>query len=797
MSETVLDHDLYAEELKLERDSVDRGVARYRRLAQQAVERGDGAALKPAERLLVFWFRALSGVITAEKGAVTAGRPGVGRRVYGPCLRYLRSDKMAVIAMHEAVGLCLAEPTGCKVSELTLAIGRAVNAEVNFAWIRRTKGDAEGAWDELVHTDRRRVRPKAINRVANRHEPGSRWPLSVQVHLGACLLNLLLRVATTDDYDKAMDPAFEKFTRRRGVKTVSHIRLSRNALRIIEDGHAIRQYLRPRYQPMVVPPLRWTESERGGYLELPLGLVKKSERLTVDQSTKTVREAINCLNCTAWRINGRILEVMETLWDSGGGVAGLPRRSDLPNPPIPDDFETDREVKKAWKAEAVRIRRLNLQTQAERIVFAFKLDVAQRFADYDRFWFPHQLDFRGRVYPAPLFLHHQGDDICRGLLEFADGKALGDRGRFWLKVHLANCCGVDKVSFGQRVGWIDAQREVFSGWVDDPLTNTGWMEADKPFQALAAAMALIEGAELAHLPVQVDASNNALQHYGAMLRCEETGKLVNLLPGDQPADVYADVAERVSALVGRDAGKGDETAKALEGWTDRKIVKQTVMTGPYGVTKVGARRQVYAHLKDAGFGDENLWPVSKYLSRICMEASEQVCQATHRAMQWLIRCGKLITAEGLPIRWTTPLGMEVEQPYRNATRHQVTTILQRIHINKQSENSPVSARRQVNGFAPNFVHSLDASHLMCTAIACHDEGITFAGVHDSFWAHAADADRLNEILREQFILLHETPALQLLYDQLRDRYSKIDFPEPPKCGSLDLEAVRRSDYFFS
>jgi len=130
---------------------------------------------------------------------------------------------------------------------------------------------------------------------------------------------------------------------------------------------------------MVVPPLRWTESERGGYLELPLGLVKKSERLTVDQSTKTVREAINCLNCTAWRINGRILEVMETLWDSGGGVAGLPRRSDLPNPPIPDDFETDREVKKAWKAEAVRIRRLNLQTQAERIVFAFKLDVAQRF----------------------------------------------------------------------------------------------------------------------------------------------------------------------------------------------------------------------------------------------------------------------------------------------------------------------------------------------------------------------------------------------------------------------------------
>lgn len=36
----------------------------------------------------------------------------------------------------------------------------------------------------------------------------------------------------------------------------------------------------------------------------------------------------------------------------------------------------------------------------------------------------------------------------------------------------------------------------------------------------------------------------------------------------------------------------------------------------------------------------------------------------------------------------------------------------------------------------------------------------FAGVHDSFWTHAADVPRMNEILREQFVVLHSRPILE-------------------------------------
>jgi len=34
------------------------------------------------------------------------------------------------------------------------------------------------------------------------------------------------------------------------------------------------------------------------------------------------------------------------------------------------------------------------------------------------------------------------------------------------------------------------------------------------------------------------------------------------------------------------------------------------------------------------------------------------------------------------------------------------------------------------------------------------------GVHDSYWTHACDVDKLNRLLREKFVELYETPVLE-------------------------------------
>ena len=49
--------------------------------------------------------------------------------------------------------------------------------------------------------------------------------------------------------------------------------------------------------------------------------------------------------------------------------------------------------------------------------------------------------------------------------------------------------------------------------------------------------------------------------------------------------------------------------------------------------------------------------------------------------------------------------------------------------------------------------------MMKTVIGLHSEGILhFAMVHDSFGVHACDIDRLNRVLREEFVAIHSPNA---------------------------------------
>jgi len=53
--------------------------------------------------------------------------------------------------------------------------------------------------------------------------------------------------------------------------------------------------------------------------------------------------------------------------------------------------------------------------------------------------------------------------------------------------------------------------------------------------------------------------------------------------------------------------------------------------------------------------------------------------------------------------------------------------------------------KQKNAFPPNFIHSLDSSHMMLTSLFCEREGITFVSVHDCFWTHPSSVDIMNKV----------------------------------------------------
>ena len=92
------------------------------------------------------------------------------------------------------------------------------------------------------------------------------------------------------------------------------------------------------------------------------------------------------------------------------------------------------------------------------------------------------------------------------------------------------------------------------------------------------------------------------------------------------------------------------------------------------------------------------------------------------------------------------------------------------------------------------------------------EGITFSSVHDCYWTHACDVDRMNQICRQQFVNLHSEPILHQMTSHLskfltgEDGFPVIDsclqeelkmlLESIPQQGDFNLDDVKNSTYFF-
>lgn len=616
-----------------------------------------------------------------------------------------------------------------------------------------------------------------------------------------------------------------------------------------------------RYLPMLVPPKRWTYVANGGYLKLHTKIMRQRDSAWQMDCVKrgemdALYKSLNLLAEVPWVINNELLDVILKIWQSGGGFGDLPQRNDIPLPEYKDEYDQDPSKKAQYDRMVRKIKQHNQELHSLRCDTLYKLQVAEEFRNEKAIYFPYNMDFRGRVYPIPPNLNHLGSDLSRSLLIFRDPKPLGKNGLRWLKIHLANVFGVDKCSFDERVEFADANVHKVIASASDPFgegDHGWWKEADYPFLALGVCFDLKRALEspdpekyLSRIPVHQDGSCNGLQHYAALGRDATGGKQVNLVPADRPSDVYSGVAHQVVRKVEQDAAmeipdidmtmpvidevndtpdvRAEKEARIKEiervrhmkhrkrhaqfllGTITRKVVKQTVMTSVYGVTYIGARKQISArleevfltkgHLMDSRLEDQ-IYHASCYAAEVTMESMGDLFTAARSIMEWLGDCASKVAANGQPMSWITPLGLPVVQPYRKSGNKQIRTSVQHV-LMVDGDSRPVSNGRQKTAFPPNFVHSLDSTHMLMTAIKCLDEDcIAFAAVHDSYWTHACSVETMNRRLREQFVELYEQPLLDDLLQQLQLRFPNTKFKDIPKLGDLDLDVVRDSPYFFN
>ena len=126
---------------------------------------------------------------------------------------------------------------------------------------------------------------------------------------------------------------------------------------------------------------------------------------------------------------------------------------------------------------------------------------------------------------------------------------------------------------------------------------------------------------------------------------------------------------------------------------------------------------------------------------------------------WFASSATQIALSGHYVDWYTPLGLYVRQPYsRKPPGKVVRTKLQWMLIkSKGLPHIPPDSRKQGGAFPPNFVHSLDSTHMMLTALFCQRSGATFSSVHDSFWTHAANVNVMNQVRLAQISPIMRIP----------------------------------------
>ena len=294
--------------------------------------------------------------------------------------------------------------------------------------------------------------------------------------------------------------------------------------------------------PTAHKPAEWVSGEY--YHETGFPLIKKRPHEDAISAVKEgnmdyLLDVLNKLSSTGWRINKFVFETFQAA-----------------------KYSKDKTPFKAMK-EVDPIKRASLEVEMRAIE-----RLAERNID-NAFYHLYNVDFRGRIYPNTAFLHEQSSDNAKGLLLLDTPVPLGKMGFYWLSVHTANMWGNDKVSLDDRAQWVQDNFFDICSYVGNPMKNTGWMDADKPFCFLACCKELNDLAEWgvyrdpedfpSCLPIYIDGSNNGVQHLTAMSKDETVAPLVNLVPQEVPGDVYMFIAEHSQEQVRKDfLAAGDE-----------------------------------------------------------------------------------------------------------------------------------------------------------------------------------------------------------------------------------------------
>ncbi len=863
--------DLAVKQLQLEHEAYTEGERRFIKNLERQTERGelaDNQVAKPLMQTLVPKIaQAVKEWHEGPDGKLSTSRPSVAFTMLSTEEKAVKDRSLRISCESAAVIILkvilskLVKPEGIPITPMASAIGRTLEDEIRFGRIR----DKEKEHFKKAIADNLNKRAGASYKKAymqavetsmleqgQLEDAWGTWSPTEAVHVGIKMLEIVIQSTQLVE--------LKRYGAGNAAADVEMVHLSDFWVKKMAQRGFSLAGIAPVYQPCVVPPKPWTGVVGGGYWakgRRPLPLIRLGSKSAVaryeDVYMPEVYDAVNIIQNTPWKVNKKVLDVVNMVEKlNNTPIDDIPQMEPLK----PEEYagETEEELK-AWKKAAAGIYRREKARQSRRLSLSFIVNQANKFSQFKAIWFPYNMDWRGRVYAVPMF-NPQGNDMQKGLLTLAVGKPIGADGFKWLKVHGANCAGVDKVTFEERIKWVEDNHDNIMATAKAPMDSIEWWgKLDSPFCFLAFCF---EYAGVMHhglsyscsLPIAFDGSCSGIQHFSAMLRDHIGGHAVNLTPSGKVQDIYRIVSDRIEeelkvllvngtdneGVTNEDKKTGEITERIKLGTRElarqwltygmsRKVTKRSVMTLAYGSKEYGFADQVYEDIVmpaiDSGSGAMFTEPsqASRFMAKMIWEAVSVTVVAAVDAMKWLQGAAKLLAAEVkdkktgeilkpcLPVHWVTPDGFPVWQEYRKKDTTRLNLMFLgsfnlQPTVNKGTKKE-LDKHKQESGISPNFVHSQDGSHLRKTVVHTHRKyGVmSFAVIHDSFGTIPADAEYLFRGVRETMVETYrDNDVLLDFYEQFEYQLHESQrdkLPELPKKGKLNIEDILSSDFAFA
>ena len=547
-------------------------------------------------------------------------------------------------------------------------------------------------------------------------------------------------------------------------------------------------------RPMVVPPIPHTLEEAGGYLTAKLrkGIAHGK---WANVKGQPVIDAMNNIQSVPFVINERVLEVAEHLL--------LPYMEVGETNPYAHDT---------------------------------CLRVARELVGHD-LWNPAYIDHRGRVLRQADLLSEQGNDLSKGLLLFARKQKITKRGMYWMSVHTANVCSglpvassmkLDKMPFDERVLWVNENLETLLRIAQDPIGMKdaywdGFGSKVQTFQALAACCELKDIAETGYtsLPVRLDCTTNNYQHFAAALKDSDMALKTNLLECDEPHDFHTDVADenmRAWEEGERDHEYMDTFLDNKETLCARNVAKNPTLVIGYGGKAKGIANRFMGKKTWHNFGteEEPKWRTIANpevpLAKIGLDEGEHykaafalaqdyekslyaVAPAALKVTEFLRECAKVANKNDEAVTWMSPSGVVVvNHPTSmiefNLTASSVWDDQTCTQLKYTVYGNELNKRKALTAVPPQFIHSMDASHLHYSVLAMFKRSIQdVVVIHDCYGCNANDVDAMRDCVINGFADLYSFSALSALAEQY-----DVDLPD---MGDLVIEDIRKATYMLS